>query len=680
MINVYRKFICLLLVPGVDASSKFADEVKLSMISNPHDCPENLIDNLLKNYFNQPRYLRKNDVICTRITDYAPEYFYTNPIPELSKVYFKINCVKLNGRYTNEASYVVCDKSILIQEGSVNEYLPRQYQVFIEQNNCNNLENIADELDKSLMLNCPRFLEKHIETLEDCIRPFMTTNNWMNIKPVFIVDGPRGCGKHRLLTCLAKRLGFNFYNVDCAEIHTLSPSQTEAKLRIVISNAESYVPCILKLSNIESFCKNTDGKIDNRITSNFTEQLNNLYNEQMKYPLIIIATIESSKIPIDIERNFIEKITIKQLNQDDKIDIICWYLKIKKLNTNIDVKVIAELCYDLVLNDFETIILNSAKNSYKKYKNNLLIEMSDFKKSLESMQDILSSDIGSPKIPKVYWDDIGGLINLKNEIIRRIELPLLNNSGIKSSGILLYGPPGTGKTLLAKAVATECKLNFLSVKGPELLNMYVGQSEKNVRDIFERAKIASPCIIFFDELDALAPNRGRSGDSGGVMDRVVSQLLAEMDGLESSTSTFIIGATNRPDLIDSALLRPGRFDKLLYVGIYSDHQSQLSVLNAVTKKFIFANNDRDELLKNIADKLPINLTGADLQSVCSNAWLNAVKRIIESSDNNQQPKGPVVVTFDDFINAINVLVPSVTNDELDRYEKLQKQLSCKKNL
>merc|ERR1712141_924760 len=163
-------------------------------------------------------------------------------------------------------------------------------------------------------------------------------------------------------------------------------------------------------------------------------------------------------------------------------------------------------------------------------------------------------------------------------------MPLLNpdlqQSGLSRSGILMYGPPGVGKTLLAKAVATECSLNFLSVKGPELLNMYIGQSEENVREVFERARRASPCIIFFDELDALAPNRGKSGDSGGVMDRIVSQLLAELDGVKSSVQSrsesivFVIGATNRPDLIDPALLRPGRFDRLVYLEIPSTRKEK----------------------------------------------------------------------------------------------------------
>ncbi|EFN50862.1 hypothetical protein CHLNCDRAFT_28658, partial [Chlorella variabilis] len=179
-------------------------------------------------------------------------------------------------------------------------------------------------------------------------------------------------------------------------------------------------------------------------------------------------------------------------------------------------------------------------------------------------------------IPSVKWEDVGGLHDIKRAILDTVELPLkhpeLFAGGLRRrSGVLLYGPPGTGKTLLAKAVATECSISFLSVKGPELINMYVGESERQIREasVFARARRARPCVVFFDELDSLAPARGRGSDSGGVMDRVVSQLLAEIDGVQVG-DVFLVGATNRPDLLDPALLRPGRLDKLLYVGIASE--------------------------------------------------------------------------------------------------------------
>jgi len=217
---------------------------------------------------------------------------------------------------------------------------------------------------------------------------------------------------------------------------------------------------------------------------------------------------------------------------------------------------------------------------------------------------------------------------------------------IYNVGILLYGPPGTGKTLIAKAVATSCSLNFFSVKGPELLNMYIGESEANVRRVFQRARDAKPCVIFFDELDSVAPKRGNHGDSGGVMDRIVSQLLAELDGMSGGSSgadVFVIGATNRPDLLDPALLRPGRFvsllslcaiadlvcrfDRMLYLGVSDTHEAQLNILDALTRKFRL---DPDLNLWSIAEKCPFNYTGADFYALCSDAMLNAMSRKAEA--------------------------------------------------
>lgn len=223
------------------------------------------------------------------------------------------------------------------------------------------------------------------------------------------------------------------------------------------------------------------------------------------------------------------------------------------------------------------------------------VTRSDFDEAVDAARKNFSDSIGAPKIPTVTWDDVGGLVQVKDAVMETIQLPLehpqLFSKGLKKrSGILFYGPPGTGKTLLAKAIATELSLNFFSVKGPELLNMYIGESEANVRRVFQRARDARPCVIFFDELDSVAPKRGNQGDSGGVMDRIVSQLLAELDGMsddhDSVGGVFVIGATNRPDLLDPALLRPGRFDKMLYLGISDTHEKQLTILEALTRKYV----------------------------------------------------------------------------------------------
>lgn len=219
----------------------------------------------------------------------------------------------------------------------------------------------------------------------------------------------------------------------------------------------------------------------------------------------------------------------------------------------------------------------------------------DFEIAVEAARKNFADAIGAPKIPNVTWDDVGGLNNVKEAVRETIQLPLerpeLFAKGMKKrSGILFYGPPGTGKTLLAKAIATEYSLNFFSVKGPELLNMYIGESEANVRRVFQRARDARPCVVFFDELDSVAPKRGNQGDSGGVMDRIVSQLLAELDGMSGGEDTgggvFVIGATNRPDLLDQALLRPGRFDKMLYLGVSDTHDKQLTIMEALTRKYV----------------------------------------------------------------------------------------------
>ncbi|XP_074560015.1 peroxisomal ATPase PEX6 isoform X3 [Curcuma longa] len=309
-----------------------------------------------------------------------------------------------------------------------------------------------------------------------------------------------------------------------------------------------------------------------------------------------------------------------------------------------------------------------------------LLENEDFSKALERSKKRNASALGTPKVPNIKWEDVGGLEEVKKAILDTVQLPLLHkdlfSSGLrKRSGVLLYGPPGTGKTLLAKAVATECSLNFLSVKGPELINMYIGESEKNVRDIFQKARAARPCVIFFDELDSLAPARGASGDSGGVMDRVVSQMLAEIDGLnDSSQDLFIIGASNRPDLIDPALLRPGRFDKLLYVGVNTDVSYRERVLKALARKFKLHENVS---LLSVAKKCPPNFTGADMYALCADAWFHAAKRKVSDvrldSSSIDDKADSVIVEINDFMKVLGDLSPSLSMDELMKYERLREQ-------
>jgi len=333
-----------------------------------------------------------------------------------------------------------------------------------------------------------------------------------------------------------------------------------------------------------------------------------------------------------------------------------------------------------LLGDLQLLYDSAVRMKIRKRLGKTTLDMSHFAKNLTDMQSSFADSLGAPKVPKVYWSDIGGLAKLKDEIQSSIGLPLkhvhLMGKNLRRSGILLYGPPGTGKTLVAKAVATECNLSFLSVQGPELLNMYVGQSEQNVREVFSRARSAAPCVLFLDELDSLAPNRGVAGDSGGVMDRVVSQLLAEMDGMsdgDTSKPIFILAATNRPDLIDPALLRPGRFDKLFYVGPCSTADDKAAVLRAQTQRFALeAGVDMDQ----IAERLKSEMSGADLYSICSNAWLSAVRRTIDKhlsgaiTERELVPEN-VIVEAEDFTKSFNKFVPSISAKDLEYFNNLK---------
>ena len=347
--------------------------------------------------------------------------------------------------------------------------------------------------------------------------------------------------------------------------------------------------------------------------------------------------------------------------------------------------------------------------------------------------------LSSSSIPNVRWEDIGGLDSIRKEIMDAVELPLKYPhyfEGSRRSGILLFGPPGTGKTLVAKAVARECCLPFLSIKGPELLGSYVGESEANIRAVFDAARSAAmtpvsssltgglsgasnsggysgASILFFDEIDSLAPRRGNTGHGDGVMDRVVATLLSELDGggggrhgkRESrSAHVVVIGATNRPDLLDPSLLRPGRFDRLLYLGPAKTREHCLKILLAQTRKFRFEEGcDAETVLESAMESFPPTLSGADLSAVASGALMRGLKRVCDRIEEEArstnlergvdegtdvmaidvddvmeswpEEKLQPVLTADDFVEAAKNIVPSISSADLERFEELQRQFS-----
>jgi len=298
------------------------------------------------------------------------------------------------------------------------------------------------------------------------------------------------------------------------------------------------------------------------------------------------------------------------------------------------------------------------------------------------------------EIPTVTWNDIGGLENVKRELKETVQYPVEHPEkyakfGMSpSKGVLFYGPPGCGKTLLAKAIANECQANFISIKGPELLTMWFGESEANVREIFDKARAAAPCVLFFDELDSIAKSRGSSlGDAGGAADRVINQILTEMDGMGSKKNVFIIGATNRPDIIDPAILRPGRLDQLIYIPL-PDLGSRINILKAVLKKSPLA---PDVDLEYLAKQTP-GFSGADLTEICQRACKLAIRQSIEEDIRRTKDKKPEEMEMEEevdpvpeitrahFEEAMKFARRSVSDNDIRKYEMFAQTLHASRGL
>lgn len=657
---------------------KYASNAVVSWIQQPQVADANIFSSCLSGFFEIPRHLHTGDVFKIKLSEHAPEVLFAPGKFDLQDFYFVVQ--SMNGpRYRgiqkaeDSIGYLVAKgETSLVQDVNKNSFLP-----------CCTLSRKSTLT--SFLPKSPEGLKNVYNKLTNALMPFLKGAT-PGLQPAFLMTGPPGCGKRRLVSSAAAQLGMNFWAVDCAEIRGGTSGQTVGKLRAVLSKGKQYAPCIALLSNIQILSRDQDGRDDSRVLDEFQDQLAAL--KSSKLPVVLVATsVSSTDLSSAFARTFLLEIPVNSMEKEDRKIQLNQFIAEHGASANEEcVEEIASRCSGFLLGDLAELVSLAIRNHLcgKQQLEMTISESpcmnltaSNFGDALEKMQSAYAGSIGAPKIPSVKWNDVGGLESVKKEILQTVTLPLkypkLTAGGLGRSGILLYGPPGTGKTLLAKAVATECNLNFLSVKGPELLNMYVGQSEANVREIFERARGASPCIIFFDELDALAPNRGRSGDSGGVMDRVVSQLLSEMDGLNKSSLLFVIGATNRPDLIDPALLRPGRFDKLLYVGAYEESSSKFSVLSALTRKFKLS---ADVNLEEISTKLPHEVTGADMYAVCSGAWLGAVRRIIRQNEKGkQQTSTEVEVNQEDFLQAVSNMVPSVSPEDMLYFKSLREQMS-----
>nr|GAT57587.1 predicted protein [Mycena chlorophos] len=546
-----------------------------------------------------------------------------------------------------------------------------------------------------------------------------------NLDLSFLLKGVSGIGKYTVARWVASTLGLHLMEINCYDIVGESDVKTEGILRARFDRLSECSPCILYLRHVDAFVQTTQslepGK-DLPVVNVLRECVAELQNSWrgLGQPMLVFgSTHEPERLPVQLVACFKNEVTFEAPSEAEREEMLRISLFGTTLAPDVSISKLATETAALVASDIaslvhhaESLAIGRAASTSNATEREVLeaqvaVTAEDFDAALEKIRTTHSESIGAPKIPNVTWDDVGGLAAVKEDILDTIQLPLehpeLFSDGLKKrSGILLYGPPGTGKTLLAKAVATSCSLNFFSVKGPELLNMYIGESEANVRRVFQRARDARPCVIFFDELDSVAPKRGNHGDSGGVMDRIVSQLLAELDGMASGggADVFVIGATNRPDLLDPALLRPGRFDRLLYLGVSDTHEAQLNVLKALTRKFRLSPTLD---LWVFAQRCPFNYTGADFYALCSDAMLNAMSRKAEELEaklaklngSRERMEGhpypltaqyylaeladkgdiEVLVSTEDFDRALASLEPSVSQSEMEHYARVQKRFS-----
>jgi len=403
-----------------------------------------------------------------------------------------------------------------------------------------------------------------------------------------LLHGPPGTGKTLLARAVASETNANFLSIGGPEIMSKYYGESEERLREVFKEAQENAPSIIFIDEIDSIAPKREevtGEVEKRVTSQLLSLMDGL---QSRGKVVVIgATNRPNAIDPALRRpgRFDREIEIGVPDRDGRLEVLEIHTRGMPLAEDVDLKKLADVTHGFVGADLEALAKEAAIRALRRILpeinleaqsipgdilNKIIVKMSDFLDALKEIEPSAMREV-LVEIPDVSWDQIGGLEDVKEELREAVEWPLkypdlfaqLNASPPK--GLLLYGPPGTGKTLLAKAVAHESESNFISVKGPELLNKFVGESEKAVREVFRKARQASPCIIFFDEIDSVAPVRGSGGGETHVTERVISQFLTEMDGLEELRNVVIIAATNRPDIIDSALLRPGRFDRLLFV-------------------------------------------------------------------------------------------------------------------
>ena len=492
-----------------------------------------------------------------------------------------------------------------------------------------------------------------------------------------LIHGPPGTGKTLLAKAVANESNAYFTSIAGPEIMSKFYGESEERLRQVFKEAEEHAPSIIFIDELDAIAPKrgeVTGEVERRVVAQLLALMDGLKTRGQV--VVIGATNRPEAVDPALRRpgRFDREISIRIPDRSGRKEILQIHSRGMPIAEDVNLDEFAESTHGFSGADIAALCREAAMKALKRYLpqidlekevipaevlKKLKVRRQDFYDAFKEVQPSMLREV-YVEVPTVHWEDIGGLEEVKKLLREAVELPLKNpglfeQMGIRPpKGVLLYGPPGTGKTLLAKAVATESQANFISVRGPELLSKWVGESEKGVREVFRKARESAPCIIFFDELDSIAPHRGlRSGDSG-VTERVVNQILTEIDGIIMLKDVVTIAATNRPDLLDQALLRPGRFDRIIFVSP-PDREARLQIFKVHTKKMPLSSEvELDELAAKTE-----GYTGADIEALCREAAMIAIREGYKARK----------VEMKDFLKAMETIRPSVSPEDVERHER-----------
>ncbi|MFB6104318.1 MAG: CDC48 family AAA ATPase [Halobacteriaceae archaeon] len=508
-----------------------------------------------------------------------------------------------------------------------------------------------------------------------------------------LLHGPPGTGKTLIAKAVANEIDAYFTTISGPEIMSKYYGESEEQLREIFDEAEENAPAIVFVDEIDSIAPKrgeTSGDVERRVVAQLLSLMDGL--EERGDVIVIGATNRVDAIDPALRRGgrFDREIEIGVPDRGGRKEILQVHTRGMPLDEEVDLDAYAENTHGFVGADIEQLTKEAAMNALRRVRPELDLESeeidaeilerlevtaTDFKEAMKGIEPSALREV-FVEVPDVTWADVGGLDDTKERLRETIQWPLEYGDVFEAmdlesaKGVLLYGPPGTGKTLLAKAVANEADSNFISVKGPELLNKYVGESEKGVREVFSKARENAPTVVFFDEIDSIAGERGRNVGDSGVGERVVSQLLSELDGIEDLEDVVVVATSNRPDLIDSALLRPGRLDRHIHVPV-PDETARHKIFEVHTREKPLA---EDVDLEDLAARTE-GYVGADIAALVREATMNATREFINSVEPEQAADsvGNVRVTMNHFDAALDEVGASVDSDVRERYEELEER-------